>query len=74
MNLSSRSESKAGKYLRLATELKRFYGLKSVKLYDIIIGACGTVLKGAKNTFKELFDKQGSNAMKRAKTNNNGKI
>ena len=64
MNLSSRAESKAGKYLGLATELKRLYGLKSIKLYDIIIGACGTILKGTKNTFKELFDKQGSKAMK----------
>ena len=64
MNLSSRAESKAGKYLGLATELKRLYGLKSIKLYDIIIGACGTILKGTKNKFKELFDKQGSKAMK----------
>ena len=60
VNLSSIAESKAG----IAAELKRLYGLKSIKLYDIIIGACGTILKGAKNTFKELIDKQGSNAMK----------
>ena len=64
MNLSSRAESKAGKYLGLATELKRLYGLKSIKLCDIIIGACGTIMKGTKKIFKELFDKQGHNAMK----------
>ena len=62
-NLSARAESKAGKYLGLATELKRLYGLKSIKLYDII-GACRTILKWTKNTFKELFDNQGPNAMK----------
>ena len=63
MNLSSRAESKAGKYLGLTTELKRLYGLKSIKLCDIIIGECGTIMKGTK-IFKELFDKQGHNAMK----------
>ena len=64
MNLSSRAESKAGKHLGLATELKRLYGPNSIKLYDIIIGACGTILKGAKNTFKKLLDKQGFHVMK----------
>jgi len=52
MNLSSRAESEVGKYLGLATELKRHHGVKSIKLYDIIIGEC------------ELFVKQGTNAMK----------
>ena len=72
MNLSSRAESEAGKFLGLATELKRLYGLKSIKMYDIIIGACGTILKGTKDTFKELFDKQGTITMELC--NNNGNI
>ena len=58
MNLLSRAESKAGKYMGLATELKRLHGLKNIKLYDMTIGACGTILRGTNNTFNELFDKQ----------------
>ena len=64
MNLSSKAESKAGKYKGLATEIKRLHGLKSNKMYDIIIGASGTILRGTNNTFKDLFDKQGKNAMR----------
>ena len=30
MNLTSRAESKAGKYMGLATKMKRFHGLKSI--------------------------------------------
>ena len=64
MNLSSRAESKAGKYMGLATEMKRLHGLKIIKLYDIIIGACGTILRGPKNTLNEIFDKNRANAMR----------
>ena len=53
MNLSSRAESKAGKYLGFATELKRLYGLKSIKMYDVINGAYGTILKGTKSIFNQ---------------------
>ena len=57
MNLTSRAESKAGKYMGLATKIKRFHGLKSIKLYE----------RGTNNTFNELFDKQGTNAMRLCK-------
>ena len=58
MNLTSRAESKAGKYMGLATKMERLHGLKSIKLFDIIIGACGTILRETNNTFNKLFDKQ----------------
>lgn len=32
-------------------------------MYDVIIGACGTILKGTKDTFIEFFA-QGANTMK----------
>ena len=64
MDLLSRAESRAGTYKGLATEMKRPHGLKNIKLYDIIIGACGTILRGTNNTFNELFDKKGANAMR----------
>ena len=63
-NLSSRAESKAGKYTGLATEMKGLYGIKRIKLYEIIIGASGTILRGTNNTFKELFNKQGTNVLR----------
>ena len=56
INLSLRAESKAEIYLGLAaTELYRPYGLKSIKMYDIVLRACGTILKGTQNTFKEFI-------------------
>ena len=57
MNLLSRAETKAGKYLGLATELKRLHGLKSTKMHAVIKEACGTILKETKNTLRELVDK-----------------
>ena len=50
--------------LYCTTEMKRLQGFKSIKLYDIIKGACGTIMRGTNNTFNEIFDKHGANAMR----------
>ena len=64
IGLLSKAESKAGKYHGHANELKRLYSLKSIKMHAVIKEAYGAILKGTKNICKELFYKQGTNAMK----------
>ena len=64
MNLTSRINDKCGKYFELASELKALHDLKSFKLIDIIIGATGTVMGSTKKNFQELFQENGTSAMR----------
>ena len=64
MNLTPRTDDKCRKYFELASELKALHDLKPFKLIDIIIGATGTVLSSTKKNFQELFQENGTSAMR----------
>ena len=53
-NITRTEEEKVEKYQELALEIRRIHGASKVTIIPIVIGALGSILKGAKTWFGKL--------------------